>query len=282
MEYPSSSKFKQILEEINEGAQQEVDCQDVNVEELERIGLDVLANIQDIALNVDLNDAQYSIHKLYEEGRKLGLDAGDLSEYGFELKSSKCGGKSCIPVENIRNFEDFTNMGARFSKNMLKSSIKTYRRLSCKNALPQDNKENVTPSVEYFWTLFPFNLLFGCLGLPCEILTFPCCFCIQLPFYVLVTIPWNLISALLVAVVILTSILFLVTSIFVSGWVLASFISTIFINTIMFIMGTAISFSIILVVAGMAFIGSTLAIIFAPGVIFYFAVLILIGLIFPG
>lgn len=132
MEYPSSSKFKQILEEINEGSQ-EVDCQDVNVEDLEQVGLNVLANIQDIALNVDLNDAQYSIHKLYEEGRKLGLDAGDLSEYGFELKSSKCGGKSCIPAENIRNFEDFTNMGARFSKNMLKSSIKTYRRLSCKN-----------------------------------------------------------------------------------------------------------------------------------------------------
>ena len=42
----------------------------------------------------------------------------------------KCGGKSCIPVENIRNFEDFTNMGARFSKNMLKQSVKTYRRMS--------------------------------------------------------------------------------------------------------------------------------------------------------
>lgn len=71
------------------------------------------------------------MHKLYEEGRKLGLDAGDLGEYGFELKSPKCGGKSCFPAENIRNFEDFTNVGARFTKNMMKSSVTAYRRLNC-------------------------------------------------------------------------------------------------------------------------------------------------------
>jgi len=47
MEYHSStsSKFKQILEEINNEGAQEVDCQDVDVEDLEKVGLDLLANI---------------------------------------------------------------------------------------------------------------------------------------------------------------------------------------------------------------------------------------------
>ena len=48
---------------------------------------------------------------MYEEARKLGLDAGDLSEYGFEERG-KCSNTDCIDRKKIKSFDDYIdNMG---------------------------------------------------------------------------------------------------------------------------------------------------------------------------
>jgi hypothetical protein len=46
----------------------------------------------DYLLNIDITKASFDIDLMHEEAQKLGLDFGDLSEYGFDIKSSKCGG----------------------------------------------------------------------------------------------------------------------------------------------------------------------------------------------
>ena len=44
---------------------------------------------------------------MYEEAQKIGLDVGDLEDYGFDLKGSKCGGSPCLDKDKIRNFKEF-------------------------------------------------------------------------------------------------------------------------------------------------------------------------------
>jgi len=38
---------------------------------------------------------------LFDEAKKLGLDFGDLEEYGFDVKSVSCGGKTCFNKEKM-------------------------------------------------------------------------------------------------------------------------------------------------------------------------------------
>ena len=144
------------------------------MEKLEEVGLSFLSDVKDIVTNIDLDDAQYNILKLYEAGRALGLDAGDLADYGFEVKSSKCGGKSCIPIDKIKSFDDFSSMAGKFSTKYYESSMKTYNKAKCHPSY----QKNLAPTVEYFWTLFPLNIYFGPCGIFCELATFPCCWCI--------------------------------------------------------------------------------------------------------
>ena len=33
---------------------------------------------------------------MYEEAQKLGLDIGDLEDYGLDLKGKACGGQPCL------------------------------------------------------------------------------------------------------------------------------------------------------------------------------------------
>lgn len=204
-----------------------------------------------------------------------------MSEYGFEIKSPNCGGKSCIPVEKIKDFDEFSSVTGRFTRNLLKSSAATYRRLSCNPKF----KEKVAPKVELIWTLFPLNIVLGIPGVLLEVVAFPFCWCIQVPFYTFITLPWNLSAYFLIGLVLAIVITLLgaaITLFVVSGWVLASFIATVIINTIVFVVGSITTFSLFLLFVAGAIIGSTLAIIFAPGIIFYFCILIIIGLIFPG
>ena len=55
--------------------------------------------------NIDLSTSQFDIDLLYDEAKKLGLDFGDLEEYGFDVKSVRCGGKTCINREKVKDFD---------------------------------------------------------------------------------------------------------------------------------------------------------------------------------
>ena len=75
---------------------------------------------------------------------------------------------------------------------------------------------------------------------------------------------------------------FFLFSLLVGAWVLAAFIASIFLNVIVFIVGAVLS--IIGLVGFLLFsaVGSVVIIILSPGIIFYFAVTILLALIIPG
>lgn len=47
-------------------------------------------------MNLNLSDAQYNLESIYTEAQKIGLDVGDMIEYGFESKTGSCGHKYCI------------------------------------------------------------------------------------------------------------------------------------------------------------------------------------------
>jgi len=104
---------------------------------------------------------------------------------------------------------------------------------------------------------------------------------VQIPFYALVTIPWNAVGTLVVVLIAFGWFFFFV-ALFVSGWVFAAFFATIIINTVMFFAGTFTTAALFVLFVLGAIIGSSISIILAPGVIFYFSVLICVGIIFPG
>ena len=52
----------------------------------------------DFVTNIAIDANQFDLEKLYGEAQKLGLDLGDLEEYGFDLKNYR---------HKIDNYEEF-------------------------------------------------------------------------------------------------------------------------------------------------------------------------------
>jgi hypothetical protein len=46
---------------------------------------------------------------MVDEAKKLGVDFGNLSDYGFEYKSEACGGKTCLNKDKIKRFDEIIN-----------------------------------------------------------------------------------------------------------------------------------------------------------------------------
>ena len=72
-----------------------VDCSEVDVQQIEELGIQVADTVQNMMMNIDITNIQFDAHAMYEEAQKLGLDAGELEEYGFEAKG-KCSNAACI------------------------------------------------------------------------------------------------------------------------------------------------------------------------------------------
>ena len=52
---------------------------------------------------------------IYEEARKLGLDAGDLEDYGLESKG-KCTNMACIDRNKVKSIADYIDNIQKFNK----------------------------------------------------------------------------------------------------------------------------------------------------------------------
>ena len=59
---------------------------------------------------ISIEDNQFDSAKLWEEAQKMGLDLGDLEEYGFE-KNASCMGGVCAP-KTAEEFEEAANLFA--------------------------------------------------------------------------------------------------------------------------------------------------------------------------
>ena len=63
------------------------------------MGKEFATNVHELAINIDLSNLQYNLVEMYEEMRKLGLDGGDLAEYGLcDLSHS---GKPCQKTAGV-------------------------------------------------------------------------------------------------------------------------------------------------------------------------------------
>ena len=60
-------------------------------------------------VNVDLSDLQFDVDAIYEQAEKLGINAEDLQEFGFNKKNI-CSDKKCsINFEKFKSYDDFIN-----------------------------------------------------------------------------------------------------------------------------------------------------------------------------
>lgn len=75
-------------------------------------------DLTDYVLNVDMTTAQFDIDLIVEEASKLGVDFGDLQDYGFEYKSDSCGGKTCLRKQNFKDLNDWFNKTSMFTDKM--------------------------------------------------------------------------------------------------------------------------------------------------------------------
>lgn len=110
-----------LKEIMNAANTPDIDCKDVDLQEIEQMGQDIVKSVNDYIMNIDIMDTQFDVEGLYEEAKKIGLDAGDLAEYGFDFKSAKCNGKTCFNKKNIKDYDDFVNKSEIFSKKMMSS-----------------------------------------------------------------------------------------------------------------------------------------------------------------
>ena len=95
------------------GAVAAIDCADVDIQQIEEVGVQVADAVQSMVMNVDITSLQFDAHSLYEQAQRLGLDAGELEDYGFE-KKGKCSNVACIDRRKIKDMATYLDNMGRF------------------------------------------------------------------------------------------------------------------------------------------------------------------------
>ena len=126
---------------------------------------------------------------IYDEAKKLGLDAGDLSDYGFD-KRPQCGDKKCFNPDKFKKYDEFLNKTEMLGEKIAKSGSAAYKKAMCSPFF----KEKVHPKVEFIWAMFPFDccLGFGPVSLLLNGTFLPFTWCCIIPIYQWIIIPWNI------------------------------------------------------------------------------------------
>ena len=66
-------------------------------------------------MNIDVKDLQnFDVDYMLEQAEKLGMDFGDIQEFGLDLKSAKCGGKTCFNKDKFKSYDEILNKGGLF------------------------------------------------------------------------------------------------------------------------------------------------------------------------
>ena len=65
---------------------------------------------------------------MLESAQKLGMDFGDLEEYGLDVRSSNCGGKTCFNKEKFKTYDDILSTGSKLGSKIGEEGAKLYRR----------------------------------------------------------------------------------------------------------------------------------------------------------
>ena len=177
MNSQSIQKFVEQVKEVSEREPQ--NCSQVDVEVFEDVGQNLAKGMQDYLVNVDLTRSQFDVDLLFEEAGRLGMDFGDLQEYGIEVSSSKCGSASkCINKDSIKSIDDAVNKGKKFFNKFFNQSLDVYERAQCHD----DFRTQVTPKVQGVLSTCPLILCTWPCFLFIEVPSCFLCFCIECPY----------------------------------------------------------------------------------------------------
>ena len=169
------SRFVEGVREAGELAPQ--NCDQVDVQALEDAGKNIASNIQNYIVNVDLTKAQFDVDLLFEEAGRLGMDFGDLQEYGFETNGPNCNG-TCISKNSFKNFDDALNKNNQFTERFLNEATGLYRRAQCHDGF----RKTVTPKVQSVFSTFPFSCFTWPFAWAIDIPLCCCCCCLECPY----------------------------------------------------------------------------------------------------
>ena len=170
------------------GNDEEPDCSNVVFPDIDSIA-DIMQPAIEMVEHVTeiyLEDNQFDILRIYGEAQKLGLDIGDLNQYGFDF----------VRMEpTVESYDELHFKLHLFFENvfmMFASQIGMhYQTALCHPAF----KKHVAPRVQLFWDIWPINKLFlwyadliDCIIICCV----PCSCCCVLPIKYCCIVPSNL------------------------------------------------------------------------------------------
>ena len=121
---------------------------------------------------------------MIENADKLGMDLGDLKEYGFDVKSMKCGGKTCLNKDRMKQFDDILNKKNRLNAKIIEEGANLYRRASCHPKM----QKHVNPIVKSIFSTYPFAYITWPLGVIIDPLLWilPCTCPIEFVYFVFI------------------------------------------------------------------------------------------------
>ena len=150
-----------------------VDCSAVpaSMEEMVQPAID----LYDKLIEINLEDAQFDIKKMYEEAQKVGLDIGDLQEYGFDYEQKEFGYESY--QDRVKAVENVLTGLTKVVKNKVSDD---WEKAQCNPLV----RKHVTPVVQWLQLYFPVWYILGwwtfpitCVLSPLLVCTFPCAIC---------------------------------------------------------------------------------------------------------
>ena len=177
MDSKSIQKFVDQVKDVSEHEPQ--NCGNVDVEVFEEVGQNLVSDMKDYLVNVDLTRAQFDVDKLFQEAGRLGMDFGDLEEYGIEVSSSSCGkATACLTKNSIKNFDDAINKGQKFTNKLFIEGLNAYERAQCHD----DFRSKVTPMVQGLISTCPLGFCTWPIWCVTEVPSCCFCFCIECPY----------------------------------------------------------------------------------------------------
>ena len=94
------------------GEDQNAQCTPVDVQQMEHLSLAV----QQMVVNFDISNMQFDAEKMYQEAQKVGLDIGDLEDYGFDISGANCGGMPCFNKDKLKTVDEFKHQSTRMGQ----------------------------------------------------------------------------------------------------------------------------------------------------------------------
>ena len=138
---------------------------------------------------------------LHDEALKLGIDLGDLQDYGFDKNSKKI---------SFDNYDDFVNKVSNLRYNFLMSLGKVYADKVACNPFVQNN---IHPNVQYIWDFFPLNYFLGDWVIIADVILFPFCWLLWI-FTLAFSLPWNIVCYSIVIPIIILAVVMMPCTIY--------------------------------------------------------------------